>query len=137
MLLFIPCSGAAQAQKEAPKTWHPVEFAIVKLNDMPPISWNMYHTEKKGVLLLHLWKRYLLINLLDEEVYDIDPQKVKNAGESVEWSYSDLPLKAIDTPDWRERDIGTMERIRFKLGGADHHYLEVQIPLQINGKPLY
>jgi hypothetical protein len=114
-----------------------VEFAIVKLNDVPPISWNMYHTDKKGVVLLHLWKRYLLINMLDEEVYDIDPQKVKNAGDSVEWSYSDLPLKPIDTPDWRERDIGTMERIRFKLGGPDHHYLELQIPLLINGKPLY
>jgi hypothetical protein len=137
LLAFGVTAEAQKAQNEPPKTWHPVEFAIVKLNDVPPISWNMYHTDKKGVVLLHLWKRYLLINMLDEEVYDIDPQKVKNVGDSVEWSYSDLPLKAIDTPDWRERDIGTMERIRFKLGGPDHHYLELQIPLLINGKPLY
>jgi hypothetical protein len=137
-LLVIACCGTgAYAQKEPPKTWHPVEFAIVKLNDEPPISWNMYHTGKKGVILLHLWKRYLLINMQEEELYDIDPQKVKNVGDSVEWSYSDLPLKAIDTPDWRDRDIGTMKRIRFKLGGPDHHYLELQIPLLINGKPLY
>ena len=137
VLLLFAFRDAASAQKEPPKTWHPVEFAIVKLNDVPPISWNMYHTDKKGVILLHLWKRYLLINMLDEEVYDLDPDKVKNSGDSVEWSYSDLPQKAIDTPDWRERDIGTMKRIRFKLGGVDHHYLELQIPLMINGKPLY
>ena len=137
LLAFGVTAEPQKAQNEPPKTWHPVEFAIVKLNDVPPISWNMYHTDKKGVVLLHLWKRYLLINMLGEEVYDIDPQKVKNVGDSVEWSYSDLPLKPIDTPDWRERDIGTMERIRFKLGGPDHHYLELQIPLLINGKPLY
>jgi len=130
---------APQSQADAAKklTWHTLEFAIVRFNGGTPNSWNIYHSQKKGVLLVRLWKRYLLVRVNDEEVYDIDPQKVKNVGDSVEWSYSDLPLKAIDTPDWRERDIGTMERIRFKLGGPDHHYLELQIPLLINGKPLY
>lgn len=137
VVLLLVFGGTTSAQNDPPKIWHSVEFAIVKLNDAPPIFWNMYHTDKKGVILLHLWKRYLLINMLDEEVYDIDPKTTKNAGDSVEWSYTDLPLKAIDTPDWRERDIGSMKRIRFKLGGPDHHYLELQIPLMINGKPLY
>src|SRR2546422_8420437 len=42
--------------------WKPVAFAIVKFNDEAPKSWNIYHTEKKGLLLVHLWKRYLLVD---------------------------------------------------------------------------
>jgi len=34
--------------------WKSVEFAIVKFNDEAPKSWNIYHTEKKGLLLVHL-----------------------------------------------------------------------------------
>ena len=36
--------------------WKPVGFAIVKFNDQAPKSWNIYHTEKKGLLLVRLWK---------------------------------------------------------------------------------
>ena len=88
------------------------------------------------MLLVRLWKRYLLVNVSDEEVYDIDPEKVKVAGDSVEWSYADLPEKPIETPDWKDRDIGFMERVRFRLG-KDGHYLELQLPLGPNGRPIY
>lgn len=139
-LLWVALSfaGGAGGQSDAGKkgTWHTIEFAIVKLNDVAPISWNMYHTEKKGVLLLRLWKRYLLINLQDQEVFDMDPQKIKVTGDTVEWSRAEIPEKPIDTPDWRERNIGTMERIRFRLC-KDCHYLELQIPLGPTGRPIY
>lgn len=126
------------AQTEAPKklTWHPLEFAIVRFNDAAPNSWNIYHSEKKGVLLVRLWKRYLLVQVSDEEVYDIDPEKIKVVGDSVEWSYADLPGKPIETPDWKERNMGPVERVRFRLG-KDGHYLELQIPLGPNGRPIY
>jgi len=81
----------SQSAVEKKLTWKPVPFAIVRYNDEAPASWNIYHTEKRGVLLVHLWKRYLLIEIADEEVYDIDPQKVKPQGENVEWAYSDQP----------------------------------------------
>ncbi len=56
--------------------WKPVEFAIVRYNDDAPASWNMYHGEKKGLLLLRLWRRYLLVNVQEQEVYELDPDKV-------------------------------------------------------------
>jgi len=137
-LLFLAPAQPAHAQTEAAKklTWHTLEFAILKFNDAAPNSWNIYHSEKKGVLLVRLWKRYLLVKVSDEEVYDIDPEKIKVVGDAVEWSYADIPEKPIDTPDWRERDIGPMELIRFRLG-KDGHFLELQIPLGINGRPIY
>jgi hypothetical protein len=126
----------AQQTSEKKVTWKSVEFAIVKFNDEAPKSWSLYHTEKKGLLLLHLWKRYLLVNVKDEEVYEIDPQTVKPAGDNVEWSLADKPEQPIETPEWKTRDVGPMQRVAFRLG-KDGHILELQIPLKVNGQPAY
>jgi hypothetical protein len=137
-LLFLSLASLSRPQTEAAKklTWHPLEFAILKFNEDAPKSWNIYHSEKKGVLLVRLWKRYLLVNTSDQEAYDIDPEKIKAAGDSVEWSYADMPEKPIDTPDWTDRNVGRLERVRFRLG-KNGHFLELQLPLGPNGRPIY
>jgi hypothetical protein len=118
-------------------TWKTVEFAIVRYNDDAPASWNMYHGEKKGLLLVRLWRRYLFLNIQDQEVYELDPQKVKVQGDnSVEWSPSDLPPDPIETSEWKVRDVGPMKRIVFRFG-KNGNFLDIQLPLLINGKPMY
>ena len=138
IVLAPSVTGITRAQGDAAKklTWHTLEFAIVKFNDTAPNSWNIYHSEKKGVLLVRLWKRYLLVNVQDQEVFDIDPEKIKVLGDSVEWSVADVPEKPIDTPDWMDRNVGMLERVRFRLGKAGH-FLELQLPLGPNGRPIY
>ena len=137
MMLPI-CARPVQAQQPSEKklAWKSVEFAIVKINDEAPKSWSMYHTEKKGVLLLRLWKRYLLVNVKDEEAYEIDPQTVKPVGDNVEWSLSDKPSEPLETPEWKTRDIGPMQQVSFRLG-KNGSVLQLQIPLKINGQPAY
>src|ERR1700682_3082557 len=65
LLLFLSAGvlrpagrSTISAQTKARKTavWQPIEFGIVKFNDQAPNSWNIYHGEKKGLLLVHLWK---------------------------------------------------------------------------------
>jgi len=129
-----PQARSQSAEKKL--VWKSVAFAIVKFNDEAPKSWNIYHTEKKGLLLVHLWKRYLLVDMKDQEAYEIDPQTVKLRGEGVEWSTADKPDQPIETPDWKTRDVGSVQLVRFRLG-KDGHVLELQIPLLINGKPAY
>lgn len=126
----------AQTELGKKSIWHSIEFGIVKFNDEPPKSWNIYHGEKKGLLLVRLWRRYLFVDMRDEEVYDIDPKNINVMGDAVEWSLADVPDKPIETPDWKERNVGLVERIRFRLG-RDGHYLELQIPLGPTGKPIY
>jgi len=116
--------------------WKSVEFAIVKFNEEAPKSWSMYHTEKRGLLLVRLWKRYLLVDVKEQEVYEIDPQTVKPAGGNVEWSLVDKPDQPIETLEWKMRDIGPMQRVAFRLGKGGH-ILELQIPLKPNGQPAY
>jgi hypothetical protein len=118
-------------------TWKPVEFAIIRYNDDAPASWNMYHGEKKGLLLIRLWRRYLFLNIQEQEVYELDPQKVKVQGDNnVEWSASDLPSDPIETSEWKVRDVGPMRRVVFRFG-KNGNFLDIQLPLQINGKPMY
>ena len=131
-------SPHSKAQADAGKklAWRTLEFAIVRYNGGTPNSWNIYHSQKKGVLLVRLWKRYLLVRVADEEVYDIDPEKIKVTGDAVEWSTADIPDKPIETPEWKERNLGPVELIRFRLG-KDGHVLELQIPFGPDGKPMY
>src|SRR5579863_9357596 len=118
-------------------TWKTVDFAIVRYNDDAPASWNMYHGEKKGLLVIRLWRRYLFLNIQDQEVFELDPQKVKVQGDnSVEWSPSDLPSDPIETSEWKVRDVGPMKRIKFRFGKTGN-FLDIQLPLLINGKPMY
>ena len=136
MVLLVGCLVVCSQAVQTKSVWKSVEFAIVKFNDEAPKSWSMYHTEKKGVLLLRLWKRYLLVNVKDEEVYEIDPQTVKPAGDNVEWSLADKPSEPLETPEWKTRDIGPMQQVSFRLGKSGS-VLQLQIPLKINGQPMY
>ena len=116
--------------------WKPVEFAIVRFNDDAPACWNIYHGEKRGVLLVRLWKRYMLVDVKEQEVYDVDPTKVKPQGENVEWSPADISDQPVETTEWKIRDVGPMERVRFRFG-KNGSYLDIQIPLLRNREPAY
>jgi hypothetical protein len=134
----VSFSISAQSKAEGGKksTWHSIEFGIVKFNDKAPNSWNIYHGEKKGLLLVRLWKRYLFVDVAEEEVYDIDPKAITPQGDAVDWSLAAVPDKPIDTPDFKERNVGMVDRIQFRLG-KNGHLVELQIPIGPTGKPLY
>jgi hypothetical protein len=134
LLGITVCSSLAIAAEKS--VWKTVQFAILRYNDDAPASWNIYHGEKRGVLLVRLWKRYMLVNVQDQEAYEVDPDKVKAQGDNVEWSPADIPDQPIDTSEWKVRDIGSMQRVKFRFGKSGN-FLDIQIPLLINGRPAY
>jgi hypothetical protein len=125
-----------QALAEQKAIWKPVQFAIVRFNEDAPKSWNIYHGEKRGVLLVRLWKRFMLVDVKEQEVYEVDPEKVKAAGENVEWSPTDIPDQPVETSEWKVRDVGLVQRVRFRFGKSGS-FLEIQLPLLPNGKTAY
>src|ERR1700736_3260758 len=125
-----------RALAEQKAIWKPVQFAIVRFNEDAPKSWNIYHGEKHGVLLVRLWKRFMLVDLKEQEVYEVDPEKVKAAGENVEWSPADVPDTPVETSEWKVRDVGLVQRVRFRFGKSGS-FLEIQLPLLPNGKTAY
>jgi hypothetical protein len=134
LLLVALLFQAAPPEKK--QLWKPVEFAIVRFNDEAPQTWNIYHTEKRGYLLVKIWKRYLYLDLKEEEAYEIDPQTVKPQGDGVEWSLADLPADPIEVSEWKSRNVGLVQRIRFRFG-KNGHFLDIQLPLKSDGKPAY
>jgi len=131
-----PLRAGQTAEASKPVEWKSVSFAIVRFNDEAPASWNIYHTSKRGLLLVKLWKRYLLVNVPEHQVFDIDPRTVKPQGDGVQWSSSDMPEEPLEITEWKDRNVGPVQRIRFRLG-KDGHILELQIPLRADGKPAY
>ena len=137
VIALSPCSVWSQtAEANKPVEWKSVSFAIVRFNDEAPASWNIYHTSKRGVLLVKLWRRYLLVNVPEHQVFDIDPRTVKVQGDAVQWSTSDAPKEPLEITEWKDRNVGPVQRLRFRLG-KDGHILELQIPLRADGKPAY
>src|SRR5258708_36093090 len=136
MVLVLSCLEVYSQAVQNKTLWKSVGFAIVKFNDEAPKSWNIYHTEKKGLLLVQLWKRYLLVDMKEQEAYEIDPQTVKPHGQEVEWSLADKPDQPLETPEWKTRDLRSVEMVKFRIG-KDGHFLELQLPLLVNGKPVY
>jgi hypothetical protein len=136
VLLILEIFVCSPTRSQNKPVWKPVEFAIVKIDDEAPKSWNMYHTEKRGVLLLRMWKRYLLIDLNQQEVFDINPTTVTPQAENVAWSPADKPTEPLDVSEWKERNVGSVDRLRFRLPkqGA---VVELQIPLRPDGKTAY
>jgi hypothetical protein len=133
--------ASATQQPSAPATsskqqWKTVPFAIVRYNDDAPKSWNVYRSEKKGVYLVRLWKRFLVINTADQSAYEVDPAKVKVEGDNAELASADIPSDPIETSEWKSRDAGPVVRHRFRFGTTGN-FMELQIPLLINGKPAY
>jgi len=135
-LLLVGVAGAVLRAAGEKAVWKPVQFAIVRYNDDAPASWNMFHGDKKGLLLLRLWRRYLLVNVQEQEVFEIDPSTVKIQGENAEWAPADPPTQPIETSDWKVRDVGPMQRVRFRFGTSGN-FLDIQIPRLANGKPAY
>ena len=146
LLALIPASAAANLRPQQPphptapqaarQQWKTVPFAILRYNDDAPKSWNVYHGEKKGVYLVRLWKRYLVVDTGQQAAFEIDPAKVKVEGDNAELSPADIPTDPVETSEWKSRDAGPVLRHRFRFGTTGN-FMELQIPLQINGKPAY
>src|SRR5262245_3776680 len=135
-LAALPAFAARQSAQAAKQQWKTVPFAIVRYNDDAPKSWNVYHSEKKGIYLVRLWKRYLLIDTTGQSAYEIDPSKIKVEGENAEFSSADIPTDPIETAEWKSRDAGPVLRHRFRFGQSGN-FMELQIPLLPSGKPVY
>jgi hypothetical protein len=133
-LQISPTTAAGQQKNK--QHWKSLPFAIVRYNDDAPKSWNVYRGERKGTYLVRLWKRYLLIDANAQSVFEIDPGTVKVEGENADLAAADIPAEPIETSEWKTRDAGPVLRHRFRFGQTGN-YLELQIPLQINGKPAY
>jgi len=136
-LFLIFCTTQSLiAQQSSKQQWKTLPFAIVRYNDDAPKSWNVYRGDRKGIYLVRLWKRYLLVDTVSQDVFEIDPEKVKVQGENAELAAQDIPADPLETSEWRTKNAGPVLRHRFRFGTTGN-FMELQIPVLPNGRPAY
>src|ERR1044072_4290506 len=62
LILSFAAGRGLAAQQPSKQQWKTLPFAIVRYNDDAPKSWNVYRGDRKGIYLVRVWKRYLLID---------------------------------------------------------------------------
>jgi hypothetical protein len=135
-LLALCTAQLVMARQAAKQQWKTLPFAIVRYNDDAPKSWNVYRDDRKGVYLVRLWKRYLVIDTNSQDVFEIDPEKVKVEGEKAELAATDIPSDALETSEWKTKNAGPVLRHRFRFGKSGN-FMELQVPVLPNGRPAY
>ncbi len=127
--------GAAWAAEKI--VWKPLDRVLLKVDEKPARIWSVYHVDKKdNLLLVALGRRYLLLDIREHQIYELDPAKLERRDKDLLWLEADRPAKPLPTDDWTVRDVGPARRIRAKLA-SEGRVLEVQVPIQPDLRQFY
>jgi len=127
-------AAAAAADK---LVWKPLENAVLKIDERPAKIWNVYRAEKRGhLLLVTLGRRFLLLDVKERHIYELDPAKFERKDKELLWHEADKPARPLATEEWVVRDAGRARRIRARLAD-EGRVLEVQVPIQANLRGFY
>jgi hypothetical protein len=106
--------GVPAADKEK-IVWKPITAVILRIDDRAPKLWNVYKPDKKELLLVQLGERFLMLDVKEQQIYELDPKKMGHKGKELIWNEADKPADPVSTEDWLIREVGPARRIRFKL----------------------
>ncbi len=152
------CSGLAGAAQEASTvTWKPVPLAMLRVDDRPAKTWQVYRAEKrKQFVLVQLGARFLMLDVEARTVHELDPATLARKDDLLEWqdatgSTASGPenakgadttkpghpaKKLLPSADWTMRDVGPMLRITFRLT-TEGRAFNVQLPIQPDLRKFY
>lgn len=138
LTLGVAASLAVGATWAAEKiVWKPLDRVLLKVDEKPARIWSVYHIDKKdNLLLVALGRRYLLLDIREHQIYELDPAKLERRDKDLLWREADRPAKPLPTDDWTVRDVGPARRIRAKLA-SEGRVLEVQVPIQPDLRHFY
>jgi len=132
--------GTAAAAGDAGRIhWKMLPDAHLKLDDKPPLTWNVYQPEKKKnstLILVLLGRRYLFLDFKAKLVYAVLPSDIQSQGKDFESGDLAIPDHLIPSTEWSVRDVGPAEQIRLKL--EDYGcVLEVSLAHMPDLRPFY
>jgi hypothetical protein len=126
--LVLWLGTAAFARDADTLVWKSVDGAQLKLADRPLKIWNVYQPEKKkNLVLVLLYRRYVMLDLKAKTVYEVDPTTLTHSGDDLHSDDPEVSGKLIPSSEWYSRDVGPAQMIRVRLGdyGA---MIEVALP---------
>ena len=130
-------STEVSAAKDKLASWKEIDDALLRVNDAPVKDWGVYQTGKKrDPLLVQIDKRFLLIQIHERQIFEINPAKVQHKSDELLFDPSDHPAQPLTTTDWDANDSEAVYRLRAKISGEDH-LVDIQLPhmLDLSGMP--
>ncbi len=128
---------AAPARAAEKIVWKPLERAILRIDDRPAKTWNVYRAEKKEhLILVQLGRRFLMLDTREHLIYELDPAKLDPKDKYLLWREADKPAKPLPTADWNVRDVGPARRIRAKLS-TEGRVLDLEVPVKPDLRQFY
>lgn len=110
--------------------WKPVDRAQLKIDDKPPLTWNVYRPDKKKVtnqILVLLGRRYIALDTKAKLAYQVFPSDLVIKGNEVESDDLFKSERLLPSGDWLVRDVGPAERIQLRLKDYGR-MIEVMLP---------
>jgi len=121
-------SGGGAFAHGKPVSWKVIEDALLRVNESAVKDWSVYQAGKKrDPLLLQIGKRFLLIEIHNRQVFEIDPSKIERKSNELLWDPSDRPAQPLATSEWDASDIGAAFRIDVKIIAEDR-VLDLELP---------
>jgi len=125
----VALSGRVVFAKSKPVPWKTIDDAILRVNDVAVKDWSVYQTGKKrDPLLLQIGNRFLLIEVHDQQLFEIDSSKVARRSDAeVDWDPADRPSQPLASSDWRAGDVGAAMQITLKIT-AENRAINLELP---------
>jgi hypothetical protein len=121
-------STGVTAAKDKLASWKEIDDALLRVNDAPVKDWGVYQTGKKrDPLLVQIDKRFLLIQIHERQIFEIDPGKVQRKTDELLLDPSNHPAQPLATTDWDANDSEAVYRFRAKISAEDR-LLDIQLP---------
>lgn len=133
LALVLAAIGTTALPREAfakskPVSWKAIEDALLRVNDAPVKDWSVYQTGKKrDPLLLKMGNRFLLVQVHDHQLFEIDPAKIEHRTDDLLWDPSDHPKQPLASSEWTAGDIGAAFQINAKID-TENRVLDLELP---------
>ncbi len=127
--LAIICGAGGQlCAKSKPILWKAIDDALLRVNDSAVKDWGVYQAGRKtDPLLLQMGNRFLLIEIHERRLFELDPSKIEHKAGDLVWDPADCPATPLVTSDWVEHDVGGAFQIGAKIDGESRS-LDLQLP---------
>lgn len=130
LILLAAASGRARGKN---LLWKPVTQALLKENNRPVKTWNIYQPDKNhNLMLVQVGRNWYVFDLKQRRVYRVERSDFRTRGDSLTGPAPDHRTPVLKTRAWDSHDIGLAQEISVRLlASGDVLAIELPHPLQV------
>lgn len=121
--------GVAVAQARS-KTlvWKPVTQVLLKENNHPVKSWNVYRPDRDhNLILVQLERNWFIFNLKQKRVYGAERDQFHTRGNALVGPVPGSHARVVKTVNWDSHDVGPAQQISVRFA-ATGDVLAIELP---------